>query len=660
MKFLYSLVLFQIALYSIFRLLFLGIFQSEITQSSSSYILSAIALGMRFDIRLAMIVAIPAMIIVCIPLNPSFRQRIINWIYSLFFILITYLYIVDVGYYSYLKSRLNSTIIQFLQNPLISFDMVRESYPWIWITLLIIALSSLIIFFYKKLVSTHLTPPTFFKPIKGSHWNPVVFLAIFGFGIYGSVQAYPLRWSMAFSSPDTFISNLSLNPILYVSDTYSFRNAEYDKKLVEEHYDAVAEFLGVDQPDIKTLNFERTFPGNEAISATKPNIVYIVLESLAWYKTGTGGSGINPTPFLDQLAKESILFTNFYTPTVATARSIFSAVTSLPDTSKVKTGSRNPMIVNQHAIMGEFEGYQKYYFLGGSANWGNIRGIFNYNIPGIQIFEEGAYESPRVDVWGISDLSLFKESLSRINQDFNKTKAPFFSFIQTSGFHRPYTIPNESDFVTLTAKDVSEADVKKYGFDSHDEYNAMRLQDHSLKLFFEMAKKEGWYDNTIFLIHGDHGLPHNNALNVPEWKKSAANSYHVPFIIHSPKRFPPSVEDKVGSEMDVMSTIASLAGIPYSTRALGRDLFNPKFDSYRAAFSYSWFAPFNISLVDNEFYYEYIPGGSAKLIKHSTSPLDTDVQEEYPEQFKKMDDLARGLYESARYLLHHNPKILKK
>ncbi len=486
-----------------------------------------------------------------------------------------------------------------------------------------------------------------------------MFLVLFGLGTYGSLQMYPLRWSEAFATPDAFTSNLSLNPILYVADTYTFRVAEFEKDKAAENYEVVAKFLGVDNIDAKNLNYVRTFAGDTEKSLTQPNVVLIVMESLAWYKTGLGGSEINPTPNLDKLAGESLLFTNFYTPTVATARSIFAAVTSLPDTSKVKTGSRNPFIVNQHTIMGEFKNYDKFYFLGGSANWGNIRGVFSYNVPSLKIFEEGSYKAPRVDVWGISDLNLFKESHENINAALAKDKKPFFAFIQTAGFHRPYTIPADNDgFVVKTPKDISEAEIRAFGFESFEEYNAMRLQDFALGKFFELAKKEDWYDNTIFVVFGDHGLPHNNAKNVPDWQKSLANGFHVPFIIHSPKRIAPGVETKIASEMDVMPTLAGLAGVPYKTRALGRDLFNPKFDEYRAAFSYNWYAPFNISLVDKEFYFEYIPyNGQGKLVKHSENAADVNVKDQYPEKYKEMEALTKGLYESARYLLHNNPRM---
>lgn len=659
LKFLYSLFLFQIVLYTLFRIGFLIYFKDNITPGSSLLVLQNMWLGFRFDARLAMGLLLPAMILINLPLNPAFKVRMMNWLYSIFFGLISFLYVTDIGYFAYLKSRLNATVIQFLKNPIISFEMVRESYPWPMLLALIVVMTAICAFIVVKFLTPKLMGSPLANNNKTRFLGATLFLALFGFALYGSVQMYPLRWSEAFATPDAFTSNLSLNPILYVADTYTFRNAEFEKEKTLESYDIVSKFLGVDQPDAKNLNFIRSFPGDTAKSAQQPNIVVIVMESMAWYKTGIGGSEVNPTPNLDGLSRESILFSNFYTPTVATARSIFAAVTSLPDTSRVKTGSRNPFIVNQHAIMGEFKGYEKFYFLGGSANWGNIRGVFSYNIPDLKIFEEGSYKAPRVDVWGISDLSLFKESAENITKDYNEKKKPFFAFIQTAGFHRPYTIPEDNDgFVVKTPKDVSEAEIREYGFESFEEYNAMRLQDHSLGKFFEMAKKEDWYDNTIFVVFGDHGLPHNNAKNVPEWQKSLANGFHVPMIIHSPKRFAPAVETKIASEMDVMPTVASLAGIPYKTRGLGRDLFNPRFDGYRAAFSYNWYAPFHISLVDQEFYFEYIPSrNSGKLVKWSESTADENVKDKYPEKYKEMETLTKGLYESARYLLHHNPRM---
>jgi len=657
LNFLYKLIGLQILLFCLYRCLFLIWFKQDLITFHFMDLVKALFMGLRFDIRLAMFSTLPAIILINLPLNHKFIEKLTLIIYSIIFSIFNFTYFIDIGYYSYLRTRINSTIISFIANPIISLQMVSESYPWILITLTLIIVSALCIFILNRFISANIyqekKPVSFlFKALR-----VFIFIFLFAFGSYGSIRMYPLRWSEAFATTDTFLSNLSLNPILYIADTYSFRNSDYDTNELKKYYPEVAAFLGVKNPDIKNLNFLREYPGNKELQNKKINVVVIIMESMAYFKTGLGGSKVNPTPYLDKLKEESLFFNNFYTPSVATARSVFSAITSLPDVSKVKSGTRNPFIVNQNTIMGQANQYDKFYFLGGSANWGNIRGILSYNIPGLKIFEEGSYESPRVDVWGISDLDLFKEAIKNLEKRENKDK-PFFTVIQSAGFHRPYTIPeNSDDFKILTEKEVDPNLVHKYGFDSMAEYNAMRLQDYSLGKFIEMAKKTSWYNNSIIFVFGDHALPHSNALNVPEWMKFQANNYHVPFIIHSKSYIKPGIESKIASEMDVMPTAAGLIGIPYKTRSLGRDLFNKEHDHYRAAFSYKWTAPYNLSFVDNNFYFEHIPYNSnSLLIKYKDKDNTENVKDKYKDQFEKMEKLTKGLYEAARYLLQHNPK----
>lgn len=660
LKFLYSLFSLELIVFTLFRLIFLSYYFREISTDSTKLLSKALLLGLRFDIRLAMLLLLPAIIFINLPIKKSWTINLNNFFYTGLFGFISFLYITDAGYFSYLKSRLNATVIQFLKNPAISFEMVRESYPWPLFLVIILAFTALSFWIMKKVI-TPMLETWYTGTKKEKALGLFTFILLFALGIYGSVKRYPLRWSEAFASPDPFSSNLALNPVLYMVDTYSFRKSDFEEEKVHQAYPIVAQFLGVDKDgpnyDEKKLNFIREFSANPERENQKPNFVVIIMESMGHFKTGLGGSAVNPTPNLDALAKDSLLFNHFYTPTIATARSVFAAITSLPDISKVETGSRNPFVVNQHTAIGELKNYEKYYFLGGSANWGNIRGVLTYNIPDLHVYEEGSYKSTPVDVWGISDLNLFKEADGIINQrDINK---PFFALIQSSGFHRPYTIPSDSDgFKILTKNDISEKEIRDYGFESFEEYNAMRLQDFSLGKFFELAKKQKWYDNTIFLVFGDHSLPANAAKNVPEWQWPVANGFHVPLVIHSPKYIKPGVETKVASEMDVMPTIAGLAGVAYKTRSYGRDLFNPKFDNYRAAFSYNWYAPFHITLMDKDFYFEYIPyNNQGRLIHHVDANPNENVKDKFPEKYREMEALTKGLYESAKYLLLHNPHL---
>ncbi len=268
-------------------------------------------------------------------------------------------------------------------------------------------------------------------------------------------------------------------------------------------YDNLADFLGVARKDRRGLNFKRVVDGSKN-GLNRLNVIMVFLESFTFYKTGISGNPLNPTPNFDAMAKDSILFTRFYTPHGGTARSVFCAITGIPDIELNKTSSRNPLVVRQHTIVTVFKGYDKYFFLGGSANWGEIRGLLSHNIPNLHVYEEGSFSSPRIDVWGISDLHLFEEA----NQVLRTIKdQSFFAIIQTSDNHRPYTIPDDNRGFQSIA--VPEKDAVTYGFRSVVAYNSFRFMDHALGIFMKKAKGEDYFKNTIFVFFGDHGLIRN-------------------------------------------------------------------------------------------------------------------------------------------------------
>ena len=85
---------------------------------------------------------------------------------------------------------------------------------------------------------------------------------------------------------------------------------------------------------------------------------------------------------MDSILKESASFSKFYVHKPGTAGSVFASITGLPDIDDVKTVSRNPLAIDQRIIFDQYNGYEKRYFIGGSANWANIRAVFQSNIEG--------------------------------------------------------------------------------------------------------------------------------------------------------------------------------------------------------------------------------------------------------------------------------------
>jgi len=376
----------------------------------------------------------------------------------------------------------------------------------------------------------------------------------------------------------------------------------------------------------------------------------VFLESFAGYKTGSFGNPLNPTPYFDRLAKDGVLFTNFYTPHTGTARSVFAALTGLPDVEVNKTSTRNPLVVDQHTIINHFTDYEKLYFIGGSANWGNIRGVLQHNIRDLKMYEEGSFTRPRMDVWGIDDLSLFIEA----NQVLRTQDKPFFAIIQTAGNHRPYHIPQDNEGFELREEDQKA--LRTAGFIGNDEFNAFRFMDHSLGKFMEQASKEGYFDNTLFFFFGDHGITAYAGEHSPAYlTHTQLSGMHTPFLIYAPKLLPAQVIDRIGSELDVLPTAAGLAGIDYINTTLGRDLFDPQFDDRRHAFTITHSNNSELGLVSKDFYFMVFENGDKpRLFALNGGATQQNLVEQQPQLAQQLRALTFGLFETSKYLLYHN------
>jgi phosphoglycerol transferase MdoB-like AlkP superfamily enzyme len=340
-------------------------------------------------------------------------------------------------------------------------------------------------------------------------------------------------------------------------------------------------------------------------------------------------------------------------PHTGTARSVFTALTGLADVETQRTSSRNPLIVNQHTIINAFEDYGKLYFIGGSASWGNIRGLLSFNIPGLQLYEEGSYKSPRTDVWGISDLHLFEEA----NKVLRAQQKPFFAIIQTSGNHRPYTIPEDNRGFEVS--NMGNKEVFEHGFHSVGEYNSFRFMDHSIKVFFEAAKQEAYFNNTIFVFFGDHGIHANTGKHTPRFEEQLnLHGLRVPFVIYAPQLLPKGkVISKVASEVDVLPTIAGLAANEYINTTMGRDLLDERFDNARYAFTVTHGHGLRIGLLDGRYYFLMNDDGSNKVLHdmRSENPRD-NVMTQFAGTAQEFEQLCRAIFETTRYMRYHNSR----
>ena len=618
-------------------------------------------LGMKFDLQASLGALLPVLLIGWIkPLHPVYSQfgKRFWAIYIGLVITVMYLvYITDAGHYAYLQQRLNATALRFLENPLISANMVWQTYPVILGSLLFSLIVVVTVYLFLKL--TGLINNS--NPVR-SYWQDrqwyqktvliVITVVIVFSGLMAKFSWYPLRWSDAFFSTHAFSAQVASNPVIYFSNTLKNVAETYDIEATKQAYPVMVDYLSIEEPDAQQLNYDRRFDFTKTAD-NKTNVIVVILESFAAYKTSLSNNPLDPTPNIAKLAKEGYYFNNFYTPSTGTARSIWTFITGLPDIEKNKTSSRNPLIVKQHTIINAFKDYKKLYFLGGSASWANIRGLLSSNIPDLELYEEGSYDSDDIDVWGISDLSLFREA----NAVLKNVTQPFFAIIQTSGNHRPYTIPDDNEGFMPWTKDELPGDIKNYGFASLEELNSFRFMDHSIGHFMKIARKASYFDNTLFVFFGDHGIHAPTGNHTPVYQEQLnLQGLRVPLVFYGKSVIGNAkVFDTIASEVDVLPTIASITKTVYLNTTIGRDLMDDKFNNNRYAFTIEHSSDRTIGLLSNEYYLLMQPDGSKLRLHHlSSDNARANVSSENEEITKLLTQKLSALWNTISYIRENN------
>ena len=630
---------------------------SLLSAHSSDAIWHAFYIGLRFDGRVAAIISLPLYILLFMPwLARQFGKlkRLVIAFYAIILFLLAFVYVGDFANYAYLGERATWETLTLLKDINESLSMVWQTYPVIRLLLGAMVFIALTVLFFRWLFSAWLLPER--RHLK-YRLLPALCILVIALLIYGqySLTYYPLRWSQAYFAGVDELTALGLNPVHNIYDSKPDLTKEaYSLRNTQKAYSLVADYLNVDEPYMGTisLRYERKVSAHET-DLSQYNVVFIILESLSTHKSSFMFSNLDTTPFLKGLASESVYFPNFYANSRTTARAMFTIFTGIPDvTATFSSATRDPAAVDQHLIINYFKAHSKLFSLGGSANWANLRGLLANNIPDLEIYEESFWQGSKVDVWGITDLSLLLETHGLLL----KQPEPFFSVTLTSGFHRPFTVPSG-----VAGFDYSVPDKKfltRYGLVA-EEYRSMRFTDFALRRYFEEARKSPYFENTIFILTGDHGISERSpSVGSNYQKKLRLNEFQVPLIIYCPKLFPEGqVVYHAGGHTDIFPTLASLMGIEYTNTTLGRDLFDESFGKDRMIFIRR--TEKTNMVVGAGLAYMQDVGGDGKYFTKPEMVINGDwIQTRYPDvvRLTELQTLTKGLYESSRYLLHNNKK----
>jgi phosphoglycerol transferase MdoB-like AlkP superfamily enzyme len=162
-------------------------------------------------------------------------------------------------------------------------------------------------------------------------------------------------------------------------------------------------------------------------------------------------------------------------------------------------------------------------------------------------------------VWGVYDEFTFQ----RANEEFRKMSAegkPFFSVIYSLTSHSPYTYPSG-------------------GFEEFDDsvpfsrfLNSLKYSDYAIDKFFDAAEREEYFNNTLFVITGDHA-------EGPSTNDSVFESYRVPLLFYAPGTVEPGLSREYVSQVDIYPTVVELLRISSPFTSWGRSLLSSRGDT---------------------------------------------------------------------------------
>ena len=375
------------------------------------------------------------------------------------------------------------------------------------------------------------------------------------FGIRGRTGYNPIKISQAYYCDDAFLNQLGINPAfnLLTSALDDMRKENRDLHLMP-YPTAVSmarESLGI-TGKCDSMHVLRRYIVNPSSTANptaqKKNVVVILMESMSASLLQTFGQPQRLTPTLDSLYNHSMAFSHCYSAGIHTNHGMTASLYSFPALMfrNLMKGTVTPRRDGIPTVLKQ-QGYHNMFFMTHEAQYDNMKAFFATNGYDDIYAQEDYPKEEVVNSFGVSDHFLFDYAFNKINNQA-ATGKPFFATLLTISNHPPYVIP---EWFKPKTKEP-ETQIVEYA-------------DWAIGNFLSKARKQSWYNNTVFVILADHGkLVGKVSGELPE-------SYnHIPLLI-----FGPGVEnkrvDKLANQVDLMPTLMSLLGISYQYDGFGID-----------------------------------------------------------------------------------------
>lgn len=506
--------------------------------------LEAICHGLPMDMTMAgYLTVLPAMMLIASLWCPGSMRRALKIYFGIVAAIIAAVVVLDIVLYGYWGFRLDSTpIFYFMSSP----SAAMASAPWWQIALGIVAMGILGYGIYKGCCLT-LAGGSTPAPHRGRTCAiSLVLTALLFFPIRGGVTVSTMNLSRAYFSADRRLNHAAVNPAfsLLYSLTHGDDFGSQYRFMEPAEAETALEWL-------RTATTDTTMVADTVrLTMARPDIYLVILESFsAHLMPSLGGEAIAVE--LDSIARNGVLFTNFYASSFRTDRAlpaILNAFPAQPSTSLMKHVSKAEKLPALAAALNE-AGYESEYYYGGDINFTNMNALLVNGGFGTIVSDSDFPVQQKIGKWGAPDGPLVERLLAEVEAT-PVDAAPRFRVLQTSSSHEPFEVPyTKAEFAAEAPK------------------NAFAYTDSCLGAFVRGVEASPRGQRALFVIVPDHlgawplGLP------------GYAERHHVPLVIAGPALASgPMRLTMPGGQPDIAPTLLALIGVDNSSFPWGHNL----------------------------------------------------------------------------------------
>ncbi|TGN20211.1 LTA synthase family protein [Leptospira idonii] len=561
LKMILFLAAYYLVILTLYRFAFLYVYSYRLEGVNVYEILSALVLGLRFDIStISMLLGLFA-VLASLPFLNRYKTYRFIWGYVPILLslwMISHL-VADIIYFENANKHIGYEGFVFLGKDLgvlLKSAFEQNASLSIGTILFLIVFLPLSTWLFLKYNPFHYEP----KSISSESITCFAVLVLAVLGVRGGLQESPIRATNAIVSGNNFVNNLALNGVFTsIMDVKSQSIPNFLKMDPKQYVEIVRDEISYEGAEFVSEKYPLLREQKETNQGTPPNVILILLENWTGEFISPISNGLvdgkEVAPYFNRLLKKGRFFDHFMASGGRTTNGMMSILTGVPDRPGLT-------VVRTHQVLGNFSGigtlfskmgYETYFVTGGDLSFDNKNTLaphfgFQTAVGEKEITKLGRYG---LGSWGYDDADV----LEQLHERASSATKPFFGVALTLTTHYPYRSPK--DELNIFGKEIRDADF----------LNVYHYADWAVNQFMEKAEKSKYFKNTIFVFVADH--THHRYLDYYQDRR-------IPFLVYSPGRVTPGIDSQIASQLDVIPTILGLVGKQAFFSAMGRDLFAKK------------------------------------------------------------------------------------